>query len=172
MLQVFARLSASHPALDDSITLDFDTRQKARIKTTTDKGQLIGIFIERGHPLKVGEVLKSECGQLIEVLGQTEPVTTAIAQDWLTFSKICYHLGNRHTRLQVGELWLRFQPDHVLEELSLRFGLTLDKQAAIFEPESGAYGVTHGNQDAHKHSHERAYERAREHSHQRSDDDA
>ncbi|MER2491130.1 urease accessory protein UreE [Catenovulum sediminis] len=149
MLQVYQRLSHVHQAVQDSITLDHDTRQKARIKTKTDNGQDVGIFVERGHPLKVGEVLKTECGQLIEVKGADEPVITASTDDWLTFSKICYHLGNRHTVLQVGERWVRFKPDHVLKELVEMYGLTTSDKAAVFEPESGAYG----GHSAHSHSH-------------------
>ena len=149
MLEAYTRLHHSHDPIDDAITLDQDTRKKARIKTRTDQGQDIGIFMERGHPLLVGEVLKTECGLLIEVKGMAEPVSTAIATDWLNFSKVCYHLGNRHTSLQVGELWLRYKPDHVLDELAEKYGLSIDHSPAIFEPENGAYGG-HG----HSHSHD------------------
>jgi urease accessory protein len=150
MIKVYKRLSHCHETITDSITLDQETRKKARIKSTTDKGADIGIFVERGHPLLVGEILKSECGQLIEVKGQAEPVSTASATDWLSFSKVCYHLGNRHTSMQIGKLWLRFKPDHVLEALAENYGLIVDKTPAIFEPESGAYG---SKLSANKHSH-------------------
>ncbi|MFT5276387.1 MAG: urease accessory protein [Glaciecola sp.] len=146
MLQAYERLSHTHDAIVDTITLDHDTRKKARIKGATDKGKDIGIFMQRGQPLLVGEVLKTECGLLIEVLGKAEEVSTAIATDWLAFSKICYHLGNRHTSLQIGGRWVRFKPDHVLEELAQNYGLSIDKTPAIFEPESGAYGH---NEHAH-----------------------
>jgi urease accessory protein len=149
MLQAYQRLDHTHSEIVDSITLDQDTRKKARIKGTTDNGLAIGIFMERGHPLLVGEILKTQCGLLIEIKGAAEEVSTAIATDWLSFSKVCYHLGNRHTSLQIGELWLRFKPDHVLEALAEKYGLTLDKTPAIFEPESGAYGGKSG----HSHSH-------------------
>ena len=149
MLQAYQRLDHTHSEIVDSITLDQDTRKKARIKGTTDNGLAIGIFMERGHPLSVGEILKTQCGLLIEIKGAAEEVSTAIATDWLSFSKVCYHLGNRHTSLQIGELWLRFKPDHVLEALAEKYGLTLDKTPAIFEPESGAYGGKSG----HSHSH-------------------
>ena len=139
MLQITTRLSHVHFTPGDSVTLDFDTRQKARIKTVTDKGSSAGIFIERGKPLQINEVLKSDCGQHIQVLGATEAVTTASCDDWLVFAKACYHLGNRHTKLQIGERWLRFKPDHVLEELMLHFGLQLNHEPAVFEPENGAY---------------------------------
>lgn len=148
MLQAYERLSHTHDPIDDSITLDHDTRKKARIKGKTDNGLDIGIFVERGHPLLVGEVLKTECGKLVVIKGQAEPVSTAVATDWLTFSKVCYHLGNRHTVLQVGELWVRFKPDHVLEELVEKYGLEVNNTPAIFEPENGAYGG-HGHGHAH-----------------------
>ena len=155
MLQAFERLShsheTSHNTIHDSVTLDQDTRKKARIKISTDQGQTLGIFMQRGHPLLVGEVLKTECGLLIEVKGEAEEVSTAIATNWMDFSRICYHLGNRHTSLQIGELWVRFKPDHVLEELAENYGLSIDRTAAVFGPENGAYG---SQKHGHSHSHE------------------
>lgn len=153
MLQVFERLEHTHDEINDSITLDHDTRKKSRIKGVTDKGAHIGIFVERGHPLLIGEILKTECGLLIEVKGLAEDVSTAIGTDWLTFSKVCYHLGNRHTTLQVGELWVRFKPDHVLEALAKQYGLMVDKTPAIFSPENGAYGKSSSHTHSHSHEH-------------------
>ena len=151
MLQAFDRLSHTHDPIDDYVTLDHDTRKKARIKITTDQGQTLGIFMQRGHPLLVGDVLKTECGLLIEVKGKAEDVSTAIAANWMDFSRICYHLGNRHTTLQIGELWVRFKPDHVLEELAQNYGLSITRTPAIFEPENGAYG---SQSHSHSHSHD------------------
>lgn len=153
MLQVFERLDHTHDEISDSITLDQDTRKKSRIKSSTDSGKDIAIFMERGHPLLVGEILKTECGLLIAVKGQAEAVSTAVATDWLNFSKICYHLGNRHTTLQIGELWVRFKPDHVLEALAENYGLTIDRSPAIFEPENGAYGAASQGHHSHSHDH-------------------
>lgn len=97
----------------------------------------------------MGEHLRSECGKVIKVIGALEPVTTASTDDWHTFSKVCYHLGNRHTRLQVGERWLRFKPDHVLSELVQRYHLSVSHAPAVFDPESGAYqsGEHHHHHD-------------------------
>ena len=148
MLTITQRLGHFHGRADDTVTLDFDTRQKARIKITTDNGSPAGIFIERGKPLLVGECLKSDCGKVIQVTGALEPVITASTDDWHMFAKVCYHLGNRHTRLQVGERWLRFKPDHVLAELVSMYQLTTDDTPAVFEPENGAY--QHGG---HAHPH-------------------
>ena len=153
MLVAHARYSHILGAIDDSITLDHDTRKKARIKTTTDGGLETGLFLERGRPLLVGEVLQTKCGKYIAVKGKAEEVTTAIAGNWLSFSKICYHLGNRHTPLQIGERWLRFKPDHVLEELAQEYGLSINRTPAIFEPESGAYSKTGQHHSQHSHEH-------------------
>lgn len=139
MLRVSQRLSHYHGRIDDGLTMDFDTRQKARIKLVSDNGHHAGVFLERGKPLRVGEYLKSDCGKIFRVNGALEPVTTASTEDWLRFSKVCYHLGNRHTRLQIGERWLRFKPDHVLKELVCLYQLKVDDSPAIFEPENGAY---------------------------------
>ncbi len=152
MLKAFERFDHVHCEIDDSITLDYDTRKKARIKGVTDKGADIGIFMQRGHPLLLGEVLKTECGKHIEVLGELEPVSTASTTDWLAFAKACYHLGNRHTTLQVGERWLRYKPDYVLDELVEMLGLQVDFTPQIFEPENGAYGKN-GAGHSHSHSH-------------------
>ena len=149
MLTITQRLGHFHGRADDTGTLDFDTRQKARIKITTDNGCPAGIFIERGKPLLVGECLKSDCGKVIQVTGALEPVVTASTDDWHMFAKVCYHLGNRHTRLQVGERWLRFKPDHVLAELVSMYQLTTDDTPAVFEPENGAY--QHGGHAHHHH---------------------
>ena len=151
MLEVNTRLAHSHQPATDSISLDYDTRQKARIKTTTDSGLPLAIFLERGKPLQIGERLVTECGKQLDVKGALEPVMTAVAQDWLTFSRVCYHLGNRHTQLQIGQLWLRFKPDHVLEKLVMYYGLEVSHQPAVFEPESGAYGAFSGH--SHEHGH-------------------
>ena len=147
MLKAYKRFSAPQNDIVDFISLDHDTRKKTRIKTTTEKGEAIGVFLERGQPLAVGEIIETECGKKIAVKCKAEAVCTARTDDWFTFAKICYHLGNRHTVLQIGEKWLRFKPDHVLAELVTNYGLTVDDTPAIFAPENGAY--SHG-----KHSHD------------------
>ena len=74
MLQAFERLNYTHASINDSITLDQDTRKRSRIKSKTDGGTDIGIFVERGHPLLVGEVLKVMRGLAEE--GRTMIVVT------------------------------------------------------------------------------------------------
>ncbi len=163
MLKVSKRYSGSQPAeVIDRLSLPFDLRKRGRFKAVTESGRDIGLFIERGLVLQHGDLLQTECGNVIEVLAEAEAVVTAGSDDWLQFAKVCYHLGNRHVPLQVGERWLRFQPDHVLQDLAELHGLTTVQEQAPFAPENGAYGAhgghSHGEHEiSHKngsHSHD------------------
>ncbi|MBN0988943.1 urease accessory protein UreE [Amphritea pacifica] len=148
MLEVYERLGDHcHGVVYTTVVLSQEQRDRGRLKLTGENGEEIRLFLERGKPLQVGEYLKTSCGKLIKVEGAVEPVTHAQCDDWHTFARACYHLGNRHVKLQVGERWLRMQPDHVLEEMLELLGLTLSHQEAIFVPESGAY--SHGGHHHH-----------------------
>ncbi len=149
MLKVIEKRSHSHQETFDSVTLPYHMRQKGRFRTISDLGREVGIFLPRGEVLREGEILLTECGKALQVKSETESVVTCRCDDWLVFSKACYHLGNRHVPLQVGELWLRFQPDHVLEEMVIQLGLTVHPEQASFDPENGAYKSGHAHAHAH-----------------------
>lgn len=143
-MDVYQRLGLD-PGLqcDEVIVLTQEQRDKGRLKAVSDTGTEVRVFLERGKPLLVGEILKSECGKHIQVQGAVEPVTRAECDDWHTFSRACYHLGNRHVKLQVGDRWLQMTPDHVLEDMLTMLGLTVSHVDAVFVPESGAYSHGH-----------------------------
>ena len=151
--EVYERIEHTHDATHDSVILDSDTREKGRFKTTSSAGMEVRVFLDRGKTLAIGEVLKTECGKLIAICGAEEALVKASCDDWETFSKACYHLGNRHVKIQVGERWLRIKPDYVLEEMLTLLGLTIEAETAVFIPESGAYtgGHHHGHSHGHQH---------------------
>ncbi|MFD1217396.1 urease accessory protein UreE [Microbulbifer celer] len=155
-LEVYQRLGRDAQINTEfRLVLNHLQRDKGRLRARACDGSEVRIFLERGKPLQVGEILRSQCGKNIEVCGAEEPVTTARCADWETFSRACYHLGNRHVKLQVGERWLRIVPDHVLEEMLELLGLQLQHENAVFIPESGAYsaGHAHAHDDTHEHHH-------------------
>ena len=43
-------------AVDDTLTIPFDLRQKSRFSATTDKGQEVGLFYPRGQMFRSGVV--------------------------------------------------------------------------------------------------------------------
>lgn len=169
MLKVSQRYSGSHPAeVIDRISLPFDLRKRGRFKAVTESGRDLGLFIERGQVLNDGDLLQTDCGQVVQVIAEAETVVTASSDDWLQFAKVCYHLGNRHVPLQVGERWLRFQPDHVLQELAELHGLTTLVEQAAFAPENGAYGAHGAGGHSHSHSHGHSNSHSHNHKHQQS----
>ena len=140
MLEVFERISGLHAVEPDiKLSLTHEQRSKARLKALSTDGQEVGLFLEHGEGLKVGEYLRSTCGKSVRIDGALETVMSATCDDWLLFSRACYHLGNRHVKMQIAERILRITPDHVLQEMLEGLGLTVFEEKAVFIPESGAY---------------------------------
>lgn len=144
--EIRRRLPGGEGVADDAVVLDHLQREKGRLKVVAASGAQLRIFLERGRTLAPGELLCSDCGRLFEVVAADEDVLRASTDDWHRFTRACYHLGNRHVKLQVGDLWLRLAPDHVLEEMLQQLGLETCTERAPFVPESGAYaGGHHGH---------------------------
>lgn len=144
MLEVYERLGTHcHHDADSTVVLTHEQRDRGRLRLTSNTGEEVRVFLERGKPLLVGEFLKTDCGRYVEVEGAIEDVAYARCDDWRMFSRACYHLGNRHVKLEVGERWLRIKPDHVLEEMLVQLGLVVSHEEAVFVPESGAYSHGH-----------------------------
>ncbi|WP_413113300.1 urease accessory protein UreE [Thaumasiovibrio sp. DFM-14] len=125
---------------DGFLSLPIDSRIKSRLKVTLDDGREAGLFLPRGHILRGGEQLKSECGITIEIKAAPETVSTVYCDDVLLLTRVAYHLGNRHVPLQVEMGWVRYQHDHVLDEMVEGLGAVVTTEQASFEPEGGAYG--------------------------------
>ncbi|MCS5588189.1 MAG: urease accessory protein UreE [Porticoccaceae bacterium] len=153
MLEIYQRLPAnSVDTIDGELMLDHLQREKGRFKAVSSSDEEVRVFLERGHTLVIGEILRSNCGQHLLVTGAAEPVATATTDNWVQFSQACYHLGNRHVKMQIGDCWLRITPDHVLEDMLQQLGMQLRYEQAQFVPEPGAY-FSRGKQGGHGHHH-------------------
>ena len=151
MLKITEKL-ATPLAPSESLTLPFEKRQKSRLRVSLDNNQEAALMMERGSVLRHGELLRANNGLIVEVRAANEEVTVISTEDSFLLARACYHLGNRHVPLQIGEGWLRIQRDHVLEEMVQSLGLFVKHECVPFEPESGAYGG-HSNH-SHSHPHE------------------
>lgn len=121
------------------LRLPFELRQRSRLRTLLENGEEIGIFLPRGSVLRDGDLLGNEEGAVLVVRAATEKVSRGSSQDPLLISRACYHLGNRHVPLQIGDGWLRYERDHVLDDMLRNMGLIVAWEDAPFEPEAGAY---------------------------------
>ncbi|WGS59655.1 urease accessory protein UreE [Vibrio lentus] len=137
-------------APDGYLSLPIDSRIKSRLKVMLDDGRHAGLFLPRGHILRGGEQLSSECGLIVEVKAAPETVSTVYCEDLLLLTRVAYHLGNRHVPLQVEAGWVRYQHDHVLDEMVEGLGAKVTTEKQPFEPEGGAYG---GRSGGHHHHH-------------------
>lgn len=149
---------SSQPAPDDALTieLDFQQRQKSRHKATTVCGETLGWFLERGRVLEDGDVLLCNDGTAIVVVAANELVSEVQSDDAHLLMRAAYHLGNRHVPLQIGEGYLRYQHDHVLDAMLEGLGLTVGCCQRPFHPENGAYssaGHSQGGLHSHSHTH-------------------
>ena len=146
--------------VSDTLTLPYDLRQKSRQRVDLDSGRTAAVLLPHGTKLREGDWLRTSEGNLVLVRAAKEKVSTMRTDDAIRLARACYHLGNRHVSLQVGNGWLRYQPDHVLDEMLRGLGLSVFHEEASFEPERGAY---HGHGSKHLHA-------AHEHNHSHGSD--
>ena len=148
MLELTEKLDAA-VCYDAVITLDYDSRRRGRLKTLTEADEEAGLFLDRGQTLIDGDYLRATDGRVALVKAAAEPLTEASTTDPVLFAKICYHLGNRHTPIEIQPCAVRFQPDHVLSDLCRHWGLHVSDFEESFNPERGAYGQHAGGSHYH-----------------------
>ena len=108
-------------------------------------------MLPRGTVLRGGDRLASAAGRTVTIAAAPEAVSTVRSEDGRSLARIAYHLGNRHVHVQVGDGWLRYLADHVLDAMVAGLGARAQRESAPFEPEAGAYGRS-GHHHDHAHS--------------------
>lgn len=143
--------------VDGVLSLPINSRIKSRLKVSLEDGRDAGLFLPRGNILRGGQLLQSECGLLIEVTAAPETVSSVYCDDALLLNRVTYHLGNRHVPLQIADGWVRYQHDHVLDDMVVGLGAKVTVEQAEFEPEDGAYGGRSGGHHYHDHEHDHSH---------------
>jgi urease accessory protein len=123
----------------DQLVLPFESRQKARQRVALRSGQYARLKLPRGTVLRGGDMLRGSSDLLVEVVAAPEAVSTLRCKDARLLARAAYHLGNRHVWVQVGNGWIRYLSDHVLDEMLDVLGASVESEMAPFEPEAGAY---------------------------------
>ncbi|WP_354675318.1 urease accessory protein UreE [Cupriavidus alkaliphilus] len=157
MLKIDKHLTAPHGIASvlvrraPKLVLPFADRSKSRLRAVLDNGADAALFLPRGTVLRGGDLLVAEDGSLIEVLAAAESVLEVRAQDPHALMRAAYHLGNRHTPVEIGRDYLRLEYDAVLADMLRRLGVQAERADLPFEPEAGAYG------GGHKHGHDATF---------------
>ncbi len=141
-----------------TLTLTLEQRQRSRLHSHLDDGREVGLFLARGQQLRDGDRLTGPSNETILIRAADEDVSTVVCSDPLLLTRAAYHLGNRHTRLQIGNGWLRYLTDPVLDDLMRLLGLEIRCHQAAFSPEPGAYhpqtAISGHSNKAVRHQHE------------------
>lgn len=174
MLRVERRVSSGTPT--DVVALPYDLRKKSRLRATSEGGRELAILLERGSSLRDGDLLAADSGEIILVRAAGETVSEVTSDDALKLMRATYHLGNRHVPLQIEAGLLRYQHDHVLDDMVRGMDLQVRARVAGFQPEPGAYGGGHRHGDsahedghAHLHAHGDHHDHDHGHDHARGD---
>lgn len=136
-----------------TLTLPLASRVKSRLRAVLDDGRDVGLFLERGQVLQNGDLLASDDGIVVKIIAANETVSTVSCADAWLMARACYHLGNRHVALQINPERIQYLHDHVLDDMLVGLGLTVQVENVPFEPESGAYGSNASSGHEHGHHH-------------------
>lgn len=138
----------------DTITLSFDDRRKTRQRLSLPGGGEMGLALPWGSVLDDGARLGCEDGAVVLVRAAAEPLSEAATADPWLLARVAYHLGNRHVALAILPGRVRYQHDHVLDDMVRGLGVAVGFVTEAFQPEPGAYSRGHSPSHSHDHHHD------------------
>jgi urease accessory protein len=142
------------------LVLSFEQRQKSRFLAQLPDGREIGVMLAHGSKLRDGDLLEAEDGTLIQVRAAKQKVLRATAETPLQLARAAYHLGNRHTPVELLESCLILEHDSVLKDMLEGLQVRVEETELPFEPEPGAYS---SGEHSHHHGHSHGNESDEEH---------
>jgi urease accessory protein len=137
---------AGEPA--DSVTLDYDGRQRRRIMLTGASGAAYLLDLAEATHLKDGDGLAIPGGGVVRVTAKPEPLLEITAPSAAQLVRLAWHIGNRHLAAQVFADRILIRRDHVIAHMLQHQGAHVREVEAPFDPEGGAYH-DHGHDHAH-----------------------
>jgi urease accessory protein len=140
--------SWSEASAVDCVVLDASERHRRRIVLTGERGTFL-LDLPQAAALRDGDGLLLDDGAIVRVAGKPEPLVEITAASAEALARLAWHIGNRHTDMQMVGGRLRIRRDHVIEDMLRGLGATLTPIDAPFDPESGAYAP----REAHGHHH-------------------
>ena len=152
-------ISIKHPgdwaaaSASDRVVLDAGDRNRRRIVLKGEKGTEFLLDFAKPVSLRDGDGLLLDDGAIVLVAGESEKLIEISVGSALDCVRLAWHLGNRHTDVQVIGDRLRIRRDHVLEDMLRGLGARIAALDAPFDPEpaSPSHGHHHGHGHAHHH---------------------
>ena len=141
----------------DRVLLDSGDRHRRRIVLTGEKGAFL-LDLDEPVALRNGDGIVLDDGSIVMIASQAEPLAEIAARTPLALVQLAWHLGNRHTDVQIAGNTLRIRRDHVLEEMVTGLGATVTLIEAPFDPESGTPAHAHDHDHGHDHHHDHEHD--------------
>jgi urease accessory protein len=134
----------------DRVVLDAVDRLRRRIVLTGERGTTFLLDLAKPAALRDGDGFVLDDGSIVLVCGKQEPLIEVVAESALDTVRLAWHLGNRHTDVQIVGGKIRIRHDSVLEDMLRGLGAALTPLDAPFDPEAGAPAP-----HEHEHGHDR-----------------
>jgi urease accessory protein len=125
----------------DRVVLDAGDRQRRRIVLRGEKGTEFLLDFEKPVTLRDGDGLLLDDGTLVLVAGEHEKLIEISAHSGIDAVRLAWHLGNRHTDVQIVGDKIRIRRDHVLEDMLRGLGAHMTPLEAPFDPEGQPHGA-------------------------------
>jgi urease accessory protein len=140
----------------DRVMLDAGDRNRRRIVLRGEKGTQFLLDEAKPVSLRDGDGLVLDDGSIVLVSGQPEQLIEVSAGSALDTVRLAWHLGNRHTDVQIVGDKIRIRRDHVLEDMLRGLGAKLIPLDAAFDPEPASPSHEHDHEHEHHHGHDHA----------------
>lgn len=144
----------------EKVYLEWFELEKKRIKTTTDKGEEIGILIPSDSRLKNHDVVYADDKRIIAVEQLPCDLTTVHVDTMQEMGRLCFELGNRHLSLAIADNSVSVVYDEPTYLYLKKFGFDVEKRRGLFENYTVCHA--HGHSDGHTH-HSHGTEQVHEH---------
>ena len=132
----------------DRVVLDAGDRHRRRIMLKAERGLDFMLDLDEAVALRDGDGIVLDDGAIVLVAGEAEPLLELAAKTPHQFVCLAWHLGNRHTDVQIVGDRLRIRRDHVLQDMAIGLGAQVAAIEAPFDPEGGPPCLQpHGHHD-------------------------
>lgn len=142
------KAKGEYAAARDRVVLDADDRHRRRIVLTGEQGTQVLLDFPAPVALRDGDGLVLDDGSIVAIAGAAEPLIEIEAPNAFETVRLAWHLGNRHTDVQIVGDRVRIRRDHVLEDMLRGLGARLAPVEAAFDPEPAS---PHGHHHGHVH---------------------
>lgn len=134
-----------------NVVLAHDERHLRRKVLTLEDGTRILVDFPQPTALHNHDRLVLEDDRQVEVIAADEALMAVRPAPDQDIAVLAWHLGNRHLPAAIAKDHILIQRDHVIRDMLLKLGASVEDVTAPFEPVRGAY---HSHQHGHGHAHD------------------